>query len=114
MNNDIRKARAAIIAELNDEFRQTGQGGRVVMTSGVESLGQEQVAEIEQLVRSYQNFSSENDPYGEHDFGSFAIAGQKIFWKIDYYDASLEWGAEDPTNSDKTVRVLTIMLREEY
>src|SRR3954454_24729245 len=101
MNNDIRAARAAIIARLNDELRATGQGGTVHLTSGVESLGAEQVARVAQLVREYRDFSAENDPYGEHDFGSFESDGRRVYWKIDYYDAAMEWGSEDPANPDK-------------
>src|SRR3954452_20692540 len=86
MNNDIRQARAAIIATLNDEFRTTGQGGEVVTTRGVESLGTKQVARIEQLVRDFTDFTAEDDPHGEHDCGSFEYNGQFIYWKIDYYD----------------------------
>ena len=55
-----------------------------------------------------------NDPHGEHDFGSFALAGRKFFWKIDAYDADMQFGSEDPTDPEKTTRVLTIMLAEEY
>ncbi|WP_257187520.1 MULTISPECIES: DUF3768 domain-containing protein [Bradyrhizobium] len=28
--------------------------------------------------------TEENDPHGEHGFGSFDLVGQKVFWKIDY------------------------------
>ena len=56
----------------------------------------------------------DNDPNGEHDFGNFELAGQKFFWKIDYYDTTMEFGSEDPADSAKTTRVLTIMLTSEY
>ena len=114
MNEHIREERAAIIAELNDEFRKTGQGGKVSITSGVWQQGAVFVTDVIARVQNFQDFEPGNDPYGEHDFGSFAVAGQKIFWKIDYYDAAMEWGSEDPANPDKTTRVLTIMLADEY
>jgi hypothetical protein len=114
MNEHIRKARAAIIAELNDEFRTAGQGGNFGVTSGVWALGTAFVDEAIARVQGFRDFTAENDPHGEHDFGSVAVAGKTVYWKIDYYDASGEWAADDPANPDKTVRVLTIMLQEEY
>jgi hypothetical protein len=50
----------------------------------------------------------------EHDFGSFELAGETFFWKIDYYNNDLVAGSEDPADPSKTTRVLTIMLAEEY
>ena len=55
-----------------------------------------------------------DDPYGEHDFGAFDHAGQRIFWKIDCYDPTEEFGSEDPADPSKTMRVLTILLADEY
>ena len=63
---------------------------------------------------AFNAFSPENDPYDEHDFGAFALRGHEVSWKIDYYDAAMEWGSKDPANPDITTRVLTIMLAEEY
>ena len=51
---------------------------------------------------------------GEHDFGSFTVGEEQLFWKIDYYDLSLEFGSNDPADPSQTKRVLTIMLAEEY
>jgi Protein of unknown function (DUF3768) len=114
MNEHIRKARAAIIAELNDELRTTGQGGRVEITTGVAGLGTDFIAEATRAVTDCNDFTADNDPDGEHNFGSVAVAGQTVCWQIDYYDASGAWASEDPANPDKTLRVLTIMLIDEY
>ena len=102
------------IRELNDQFRRTFTGGQVMLTRGVQALGEEAVAEVLTAVRSFSIFSPDNDPYGEHDFGSFEHRGQKVFWKIDYYDKNVEYASPDPADPTVTTRVLTIMLAEEY
>jgi len=66
------------------------------------------------LVRRFEDFTPDNDPHGEHDFGSFTHGGQKLFWKIDYYDSACEFGSENPADAAQTTRVLTIMLADEY
>jgi hypothetical protein len=71
-------------------------------------------AEAVVQVAAFSDFTSDNDPHGEHDFGSFTLVGRKFFWKIDYYDERCEFGSEDPSDPEKTIRVLTIMLAEEY
>ena len=55
-----------------------------------------------------------NDPYNEHDFGSFDYKDEKIFWKIDYYDKNYQYLSEDPANPNLTNRVMTVMLASEY
>jgi hypothetical protein len=107
------------IRDLNDAFRKGEQPdlGRIVITSGVRDL----VAAwplgelgLYEAVRRFDDFNEDNDPHGEHDFGAFEHAGERCFWKLDYYDSSLEYGSEDPADPAKTTRVLTIMLAEEY
>lgn len=99
------------IRELNDAFRTTFCGGRVIMSAGVASLPGDIRAEILDKVRTFTAFTEDNDPHGEHDFGVVHIAGHRVFWKIDYYDAACEYGSEDPANAAVTTRVLTILLR---
>lgn len=110
----------ATIAALNDQFRQgfingTSIRGDLVHTRGIEALGLEAVLDIWSKVRAFKSFTPDNDPYGEHDFGSIEhpLAG-KVFWKIDYYAPDLQSGSEDPADPQKTHRVLTVMLASEY
>jgi len=105
---------SAQIRALNDRFRTTFIGGRVLITEGVMSLGQDAVSSIREKVEAYTAFDQDNDPYGEHDFGAITHDGSKVFWKIDYYDRRMEYGSEDPADPAKTTRVLTIMLASEY
>ena len=100
---------SARIAAINDEHRRNMEGCTV--TRGVVAMGEE-VNKIFVKVRNFTDFTEDNDPYGEHDFGSFTVSGVKIFWKIDYYDENLEkW--RDPLSPDCN-RVLTIMRADEY
>ena len=102
------------IATLNDALRHTFTGGRIYKTDGIDALDPEVQAKILEAVRTFAHFTPDNDPYGEHDFGAVEIDKLRCFWKIEYYDLSLEFGSEDPTDPNKTTRVLTIMLAEEY
>jgi hypothetical protein len=102
------------IALLNDAFRRTFRGGKVMMTSGVDELPDCVKAEALVQVAKFSDFTPDNDPHGEHDFGSFTLVGRKFFWKIEYYDREMVHGSEDPADPEKTTRVLTIMLACEY
>ena len=106
--------KSAKIRALNDRFRKSLTGGRVLMTRAVSALPDDVRARAIELTRTFDGFTSDNDPHQEHDFGSFEIDGQKFFFKHDYYDKSMRYGSEDPSDPEKTTRVLTIMLAEEY
>ena len=99
---------ASKVTGLNDAFRRSGFG--MTITVGVQGL--EDVAGLLREMRVFNTFSEDNDPYGEHDFGSIVWQGEKVFWKIDYYDQRLEYG-EDPL-SRNCRRILTVMLASEY
>ena len=111
--NSTAKKRANITA-LNDRFRRTGVGGKIYVTAGIEGLGVEAALEIHQKIAMYNSLSEDNDPYSEHDFGSIDYRNCKIFWKIDYYDKTMECGSPDPSDTALTTRVMTIMLAAEY
>lgn len=105
---------SARIRDLNDTFRRTLRGGRVLFTQGVSAFGPAFSHQALAHVRTFNAFTPDNDPYGEHDFGSLVLHGEKLFWKIDYYDQACEFGSDDPSDPAQTQRVLTIMLAEEY
>ena len=105
---------ASRIRELNDLFRTCFIGGRVLITEGVTALGQDFTSGCVEAVQRFSDFSADNDPYGEHDFGCVTVDGRKVFWKIDYYDRDCRYGSECPADPAQTTRVLTIMLASEY
>lgn len=103
------------IRAFNDAFRRRGlQNGQWVLTRGVADMGAAFVLQAVRAVRQFDAFDGGDDPYGEHDFGAFDLAGERLFWKIDYYDPSLSYGSDAPDNPEATSRVLTIMLASEY
>jgi len=102
------------IRTLNDELRQNLSAGTALITAGVAALGVEAVARIVKTIAIYDDFCHANDPYEEHDFGSFEADGSKIFFKIDYFDSTLTVQSPDPSDPAVTKRLITIMLAEEY
>jgi len=111
MNDEDQSAK---IRTLNDAFRRSFQGGAVVLTAGIVALGSNVQDRIMAAVQAFDDFSQDNDPWGEHDFGTLALCGQTIFFKIDYFDPTRAMHSEDPTDPSKTERVMTIMLASEY
>lgn len=102
------------IRVLNDNFRSTFIGGQVLMSAGVSELPMDVKARALLAVKEFNTFTRDNDPYGEHDFGFFEVASDTFYWKIDYYDVNCRYGSEDPSDPEKTSRVLSIMLASEY
>lgn len=99
---------------LNDQFRTTFEGGRIVCTQGIAGLQDDTRLKIFSAIQTFNNFTPENDPYGEHDLGSVKADGVTAFWKIDYFDKNLTWHSPAKDNPKVTERVLTVMLPEEY
>jgi len=103
------------VRELNDRFRCSGEGrGSVMLTHGVQEKGQAFVAKALQAVQTFSDFTKDNDPWEEHDFGAMTVNDEKVFFKVDYYSPDLKTGSDNPANEAKTHRVLTIMLASEY
>lgn len=109
----------AKIKELNDAFRKGDRPelGRIMVTAGIRELCAAWplgVATVYAIVQQFDRFTNANDPHNEHDFGSFEFAGEKCFWKQDYYNKTLDGGSENPADEKQTTRVLTIALMSEY
>ena len=110
--NDVASLKTSTrIRVLNDNFRSTFIGGQVVMSAGVANLPLGTRAQVVLKVQTFADFTADNDPYGEHDFGSFELACETFFWKIDLYE---EPDVKDSNGEPAVTRVLTIMLAEEY
>ena len=115
------RERSEKIAALNDELRRDPINrnlGIVTMTSGVAALGSAFWVKAAEKLASLEpkDFDTGNDPYGERDFAPIEVDGEKLFFKIDYFEKGSEHmaGAETPEDPATTDRVLTVMLREEY
>ena len=105
------------IAKLNDRCRHGfDRTARVVMTrtclatfaSDDAALRIIAQARLMRAVRAHA-FPADADP--SRDRGDFELDGTRVYFVIDYYDAAIEYGSEDPADASITTRVLTIMLR---
>ncbi len=122
-NKTTDAANSALIRALNDRLRTTLTGGKVMLTAGIAAMSPEAQARVLSAVRAFNAFTDDNDPWGEHDMGAldvvidgpgFGTTTHRIFFKHDYYDPTLTYLSEDPANPKVTVRVLTIMLADEF
>ena len=97
----------------NDTFRKSlrpDSKHRCVLTESVsESPNREEILEA---VKNFDSFSGDNDPHGEHDFGSVIVGGEKYFFKFDYYDLNYEYGADQ--REEEYALLLTIMHASDY
>lgn len=103
-----------MIRKLNDNFRTCLKGGKVMLTIGIRTKSDIEQIEILEKVVNFNDFNKNNDPYLEHDSASFDYKGERIIWKIDYYDKDYRYMSENPADPTITNRVLIIMTAEEY
>jgi hypothetical protein len=102
------------IRALNDRLRTTGEGGNVVITRGLAALDATVLVKIMAAVQCFDQFTADNDPYDEHDCAIVEVSGERVMFKIDYYDRAIQAHSPDASNPEVTSRVLTIMLASEY
>jgi hypothetical protein len=114
-----------VIAAHNDAFRKfaclgtppnIAIPGRMHVTRSLMEAEDGFMDEAVKAIGEFEVFEPENDPDGCHDFGAVDIRGQKVFWKIDLYeaDSDFRYGAETPDNPATTMRVLTIMMASDW
>ena len=103
--------KAARIRELNDQLRCKAIGGRIVITRGIQALGADDLRAVLLAVARFDDFSEDNDPWGEHDCATLTVNGHRVIFKVDLYEDPEVKGAD---GQSVTTRVLTIMLAEEW
>lgn len=100
------------IAEKNDFLRKflptIPPPNRLFITTGLVDMGRDTVDAVLEKVRGFQEFTPDNDPYGEHDAGVVEHEGEDYYWKFDYVDEDMETYKEDG------IRFLTIMRLKDY
>ena len=106
------------IAELNDQLRRNlpspGKLGTLLVTESVSHLDFDEQLQVIGMIKRFDDFTEDNDPYKEHDMGSIEHNGTKYFFKIDYYDKALKFHSPDPTDPKQTQRVITVMESSDY
>lgn len=101
------------IRDLNDQLRREMPHGSILLTRAVAQLDDTAIRAILRLVQEFNDFTPDNDPWLEHDFGQVTIDGTSFFWRCDAYDLDLQWGSPDPTDETVTRRILTVMTSED-
>ena len=124
MSNDQHDiVRKAAIRSLNDQFRNTFQGGAVIVTAGIAALEEATRSKIFAAEQAFDPFDEDKDPWHEHDFGALEVdvclpgsadTRERVFFKLEYYDLTRAMHSEDAADPAKTERVMTIMLSDEY
>ncbi|MBB5712384.1 DUF3768 domain-containing protein [Sphingomonas xinjiangensis] len=118
--NTTAPCRITLIANLNDRCRVgLDRTSKTMFTQNcLASIGGGDTvtgliagANLLKAIRRYE-FKPGDGP--ERDYGSLEFAGERICFKIDYYDPALEYGSEDPADASVTRRVMTIMLVSDY
>ena len=109
------ESRTETIRRLNDALRSgASDDGTILITAGIRAMGSDFVGAVAKAVSEFDAFTPDNDPHQEHDFGALDVRGERVFFKLDYYDLSMTAHSPDAADPTVTRRVLTIMLASEY
>lgn len=102
------------IRQLNDQLRTLRGEGIIHICGALSEMDEEFQKKVMLAVATFAGFNTGDDPYGEHDFGAVEVDGQKFYFKIDYYDRTLEHGSEDPADPAVTKRVMSVFHQGDY
>lgn len=114
-----------LIASQNDQFRRevlanlrhaeaasSQISGKAVLSPGVEALP-DAIRDLAVFqTATFETFTADYDPNGEHDFGCFLLEDHIVYWQIQYLDRDGKCHSRPPTNISS--RLMTIMLADEY
>ena len=75
-----------------------------MFTAGITTLDQSIQYRILRELKLFDDFTDDNDPYGEHDCAIVSWEEYRVVFKIDYYDPALQCHSEDPANPENRPR----------
>ena len=110
----LTRGQVAQIRHLNDNFRTSFRGGKIVLTQSVSDLPEMVKTAALQKVAEFTDFNKDNDPHEEHDFLSFELCNRHFIFSIVYYDKKLEHGSPDPSDPNVTIRIGTLMMASDW
>ena len=109
----LSKDKVERIRQLNDAFRSSFRGGKILLRASV--------AELPDMVKAARTASGRpvqrteaNDPNGTHDFLKFELSNRSFIFSIVAYDKNLEFESPDPTDPDKTILVGTLIQNSDW
>jgi hypothetical protein len=87
------------IQELNDAFRKTFAGGKMVMSASVTELPEMVRAPALIKVAEFTDFTLENDPHGEHDFFKLRALQPDVLLEVRLLQQGNGWRVGRPGRS---------------
>ena len=99
---------------LNDALRKFRLGGEIACTDAIYNLSKPDFMAVLRAVREYNKFDDELRPNNEHNYGVLTVNGHMISWVVRMQDVELEFPYFNVAPLNTEVRVLLIMLAEEY
>ena len=86
---------SAELATLNDAIRKkipnVPQPHLFLISEGAMGLPPEKLSILVEMVKSFDSFSEDIDPRGEHDLVVVNLDGVKFYAKFDYFDEQLKY-----------------------